>query len=41
MWKLLESAEEVQQKDRHVKIITCPHCQKPIPVEMDIKVKVE
>ncbi len=28
-------------KNSNTQIITCPHCQKSIPVEMGLKVKVE
>ncbi len=29
------------EKDSQVKSIICPHCQKTIPIQLDVKVKVE
>lgn len=38
MWELFASPNDIHPQ---AKTIICPHCQKPIPVEVDIKVKEE
>lgn len=38
MWQIFASPNDIHPQ---AKTIICPHCQKPIPVEVDIKVKEE
>ena len=38
MWELFASPNDIHPQ---AKTIICPHCQKPIPVEVDIKVNEE
>lgn len=38
MWQLFASPNDIHPQ---AKTIICPHCQKPIPVEVDVKIKVE
>lgn len=38
MWQLFASTNDIHPQ---AKTIICPHCQKPIPVEVDVKIKVE
>ena len=38
MWELFASPNDIHPQ---AKTIICPHCQKPIPVEVDVKIKME
>lgn len=38
MWQLFASPNDIHPQ---AKTIICPHCQKPIPVEVDVKIKME
>jgi transcriptional regulator with XRE-family HTH domain len=38
MWQIFASPNDIHPQ---AKTIICPHCQKPIPVEVDVKIKME